>query len=175
VLIAAPAPVAAPATPRLLDINVNISTLADGQRWGKVDALHVGFDPEHGTVDAYRSVYDPLWDGPVAQPADPRDWSVAGRHTDTSPALAAAASALRDAVTGTDLVRVPRRDADSTEYATIYVTYADRPVGADHLHPFQQRNGTWTLPMRTSLNDLFVDPQLGAIVEAARAVAAAAR
>lgn len=168
-----------PARPLPTSVTVNISTLAGGDRWGKHSAEHLDVDFGRGTVSASRQVYDPLWDGPVAQPADPRDWRASGT-TAASPKLASAVSALRDAIAGVDLLKVPYRQSDSAEYANVHLTFAERPVGLDHLHPYQEpgtrgRVGSWTVMVHTSLNDLFVDPQLAPLVDAARAVSAAAR
>jgi hypothetical protein len=166
---------AAPARPLPTAVTVNVSTLADGDRPGLHSAEHLDVDFANGKVDASRSIFDPLWDGPVAQPADPRDWRASGT-TAASPRLANAVSALRDAIGGVDLLQTPNGDATSAlEYATFHLTYAQRPEGLEHLRPYQERDGSWTVMTRTSLGDLFVDPQLGPLVEAARAVGAAAR
>jgi hypothetical protein len=155
---------------------VNISTLAGGRgSWPLTSAerLQMGFAPD-AKLTAGRQVYDQLWDGPVPQPTDPRDWD-ATTTADATPKLAAATAALRDALTGLDLTRVPRAESSSHEYANVHLTYAQRPVGVDGLHVYQERDGSWTVPMHTSLNDLFVDPVLAPVVDAARAVLAAAR
>jgi hypothetical protein len=166
---------AAPGRPLPTALTVNVATLADGDRFGLHSSEHLDVDFGRGTVNAYRSVYDPLWDGPVPQPADPRDWRATGT-TAASPRLATAVAALRDAAAGVDLLTVPNGTATSAdEYATFHLTFAERPTGVDHLRPYQERDGSWTVMTRTSLNDLFVDPQLGPLVEAARAVGAAAR
>lgn len=165
---------AAPARPLPTAITVNSSTLADGARWGLHSAERVEVDFGSGTVNASRSVYDPLWDGPVPQPADPRDWRASG-STASSTKLAGAVSALRDAAAGVDLLTAPNAMTPGDEYATVHLRFAERPVVGAHLRPWQDRDGNWIVYLRTSLDDLFVDPQLGAIVEGARAVAAAAR
>lgn len=165
-----------PAPVKPIGVSINISTHAGGGgSFPLTDSQGVSLRFEPGaTVSASRSIFDQLWDGPVAQPADPRDWRAEVR-SDATPRLADAVAGLQDALAGVDLTRVPYRPATEREYATLYVRFAERPTGVDHLHTFQDRDGTWLVPTRTSQNDLFVDPQLGPVVDAARDVLAAAR
>lgn len=157
-------------------VTVNISTKpGDGPSWGLTSVEHVTATfGTNATVDAGRMVFDELWDGPVAPPVDPRDWN-AMRHADAMPLLQAALGGLRDALVGADLAHVPAANATPGNFATIHATYAQRPVGLDHLHPFRERDGSWTVPLRTSLDDLFVEPHLAPVVAAAQSVLAAAR
>ncbi|MCW2927393.1 MAG: hypothetical protein JWM86_1361 [Thermoleophilia bacterium] len=173
----------APATstaqmPAPISVIVNLSTAAPHHhpRYGDRVASNVraAFSEPDATVEASVSTYDPLWDGPYAQPADPSDWQVE-RTAASSPVLAAAVAGLRDAIAGADLATLPKAETTSDpDYATFHVRYAAKPVGLDHLRPWQERDGSWTVYLRTPLGTLFDEPRLAPLVEAARSVLAAA-
>ncbi|MCB0878914.1 MAG: hypothetical protein KDC46_08035 [Thermoleophilia bacterium] len=154
-------------------VNIHMSTKLD---WNRTVADHVALDlaPASAPVDASHGTYDPLWDGPYAQPAQPGDWHSTAAANAT-PQLATATGALRDAIAGLDLTHAQPYDQrdPAQSYATIHVSFPARPEGIDHLRPFQDHDGTWTVGLRTSLDDLFVDPTLAPIVDAARDVLAA--
>ncbi len=125
-------------------------------------------------VEASRRSYDPYWDGPIAQPSQPGDFSVK-TTANAKPALAAAASAVRDAIVGIDLLHAAPFDSSKNvdSYAMIHLTFAERPTGLDHLRPFQDVDGRWTIGLNTSTDDLLADPSLASVVNAARSVLAA--
>lgn len=156
-------------------VNVNLSTHV---AWNEARSEHVAMrlDAADATIDAHDGRYDPLWDGPYAEPARPGNWQGTVAATATSQ-LQAAATALRDAVQAVDLLATERRDASQTgrSYGTIHLSFDERPVGLDHLKPFESHTGGWTVGLRTSLDDLFADPRLAPLVDAARDVIAAAR
>lgn len=163
-----------PAANHLIGATVNIATRHPANpTWLRFDGfLQASFTGDRQLTASSRLV-DESWDIGGA-PAHPGDWSrsVAAEST---PALARAMSALQDAATGADLTRSSGTFTSAQDYAGVHLRFAARPVGLDHLRPYAERDGSWSVYVRTSLDDLFEDPQVLRIVDAARAVLAAAR
>lgn len=156
-------------------VNVNLST-QNGWKETRTEHASLRLDAPDAPVRAHDTRHDPLWDGPYAQPARPGDWR-GEVQANATPRLEAATGALRDAVLGVDLLAMERFDSslNGRAYGTVHLTFAERPVGLDHLKPFESHAGSWTIGLRTSLDDLFADPRLAPVVDATREVIAAAR
>ncbi|MCW2923886.1 MAG: hypothetical protein JWM98_1290 [Thermoleophilia bacterium] len=157
-----------------LRVIVNIAGLAGpatGDRWSLHRADSVNVDATGARMS--QSTYDPLWDGPYAQPAQPGDWNRTVAAADTSPALAQALDGLRASVASLDWSRTSPEMTAGPAYATLHATFAERPAGATQA--WQERDGTWTAYARTSLDDLLADPTLAPVVVAARAALAVGR
>ncbi len=166
-------PAAAPAPTH---VRIHVNTPADGtSRWGderreSLDLDLAGSAPLTASVD----VADPYWDGPYAEPDGPEDWR-GSRPLDASPARARSVQGLRDAVAALDLVGRTPAGHVGIGYANVFLTFAERPEGLDHLKPFQDHRDQWTVRLTTSVDDLLVDPTLTPIVDAAREVVRTAR
>ncbi|MCW2920321.1 MAG: hypothetical protein JWL76_195 [Thermoleophilia bacterium] len=169
---------AAPRTAAPLGVTVNVSTALDMARpstgMRRAEHLAVGFTSPDDRLDASVDVYDPLWDGPVAEPNSPEDWH-ATRSASASPAIRNAVTALEASVATLDLGKLRSSDTEPGSYATLHLHYAERPANLGTLRPYQERDGSWVVPVRTSIGDLFQNPALLPIVDAARAVLVAAR
>lgn len=170
-----------PAAPRAAaptGVTVNVSTALDMARpstgMRRSERLEVGFTAPDARLDASVDVYDPLWDGPVAEPNHPDDWHET-RSASASPAISSAVAALRASLATIDLAKVRAGDLAPGSYATLHLRYAERPANVGTLRPYQDRDGSWVVPVRTSIGDLFQNPALLPIVDAARAVLVAAR
>ncbi len=159
-------------------VTVNVSTALDMSRpetgMRRAEHLEVGFEAPDARLDASVDVYDPLWDGPVPEPSSPEDWH-ATRSASASPAIRSAVTALQTSLASLDLGKLRAGDVAPGSYATLHLRYAERPENLGTLRPYQERDGSWIVPVRTSLGDLFQNPALLPIVDAARAVLAAAR
>lgn len=161
-----------------LSVTVNVSTALDLARpstgMRRAEHLEVGFGTPDARLDASVDVYDPLWDGPVSEPDSPEDWH-ATRSASASPAIRSAVSALQASVAALDLGKLRTSETAPGSYATFHLRYAERPENLGTLRPYQDRDGSWVVPVRTSIGDLFQNPALLPIVDAARAVLDAAR
>ncbi len=170
-----------PAAPRVAaptGVTVNVSTALDWARpstgMRRSERLDVGFTAPDARVAATVDVFDPLWDGPVPEPSHPDDWHTT-RSASASPAISSAVAALQASLTSLDLAKVRGGDSAPGSYATLHLRYAERPDDVGNLRPYQDRDGSWIVPVRTSIGDLFANPALLPVVDAARAVIVAAR
>jgi hypothetical protein len=169
---------AAPRSAAPLGVTVNVSTALDMARpetgMRRAEHLEVGFTAPDARLDASVDVFDPLWDGPVPEPDSPEDWH-ATRSASASPAIRSAVTELQAKLAALDLGTLRSGDTEPGSYATLHLHFAERPADVGTLRPYQQRDGSWMVPIRTSLGDLFQNPVLLPIVDAARAVLDAAR
>ena len=159
-------------------VTVNVSTALDLSRpstgMRRAEHLEVGFTASDARLDASVDVYDPLWDGPVSEPAHPDDWH-ATRSASASRAIRDAVDDLQQRVATLDLTKLRGGDVAPGSYATLHLRFAERPEHVGTLRPYQDRDGSWVVPVRTSIGDLFQNPALLPVVDAARAVLVAAR
>lgn len=156
--------------PAPLRVTVNFGSQQSDKPYGP--RLSETLDVDAAGVRASHDTYDPLWDGPTAEPDHPGDWSSVIAASKTSPALSQAIDGLQEAAAHIDWRHAPTKETADRAYATVHVTYPDRPDGA--AQAWQQKDGSWTAYARTSIDTGSVDPALAPIIAAAHTTIAAA-